>query len=175
LEVLRMSNARLGPGGGYDLGQTLATGALPALRLLDVSTNAMQDTGAAQLGRALRALPALRRLDLSYNNLTDAADTALRAYLRTASESTDAQKMLPLDIDTRGNVFDEGFSTNDLARAKVIGKYAATASHQQLPDDPFVRTKPRDDHAFLRGFTNVEGAGSLTLSAGSAPLPRDKV
>jgi len=114
-------------------------------------------------------------LDLSYNNLTDAADTALRAYLRTASESTDAQKMLPLDIDTRGNVFDEGFSTNDLARAKVIGKYAATASHQQLPDDPFVRTKPRDDHAFLRGFTNVEGAGSLTLSAGSAPLPRDKV
>ena len=175
LEVLRMSNARLGPGGGYDLGQTLATGALPALRLLDVSTNAMQDTGAAQLGRALRALPALRRLDLSYNNLTDAADTALRAYLRTASESTDAQKMLPLDIDTRGNIFDEGFSTNDLARAKVIGKYAATASHQQLPDDPFVRTKPRDDHAFLRGFTNVEGAGSLTLSAGSAPLPRDKV
>ena len=101
-----MSNARLGPGGGYDLGQTLATGALPALRLLDVSTNAMQDTGAAQLGRALRALPALRRLDLSYNNLTDAADTALRAYLRTASESTDAQKMLPLDIDTRGNAFD---------------------------------------------------------------------
>ena len=47
---------------------------------VDVSTNAMQDTGAAQLGRALRALPALRRVDLSYNNLTDAADTACSAY-----------------------------------------------------------------------------------------------
>ena len=168
VEVLRLSNSRLGPGGGYDLGQTLATGAMPALRLLDVSTNAMQDTGAAQLGRALRALPALRRLDLSYNNLTDAADVALRAYLRTASESTDAFKMLPLDIDTRGNICDEGFSTNDLARAKIIGKYAATASHQPLPPDPSVSQKPRDEHAFLRNFANVEGAGS-------APLPRDKL
>ena len=57
----------------------------------------------------------------------------------------------------------------------VSGGRSATASHQQLPDDPFVKTKPRDDRAFLRGFANVEGAGSLTLAAGSAPLPRDKV
>ena len=100
-------------------------------------------------------LPALRRLDLSYNNLTDAADFALRSYLRTASESPDAAKLLPLDVVTRGNVCDEGFSTADLARSKLNTSYAPAAHHPDLPPDPFVFPKPHDPDAFLRAFTNV--------------------
>ena len=107
------------------------------------------------IGRALPALPALRTLDLSYNNLTEAADFSLRSYLRTASESTEAAKLLPLDVVTRGNVCDEGFSTSDLSRSKLNAKYRPAAHYQDLPADPFVKEKPWDPDAFLRAFTNV--------------------
>ncbi|KAJ1461674.1 hypothetical protein M885DRAFT_506738 [Pelagophyceae sp. CCMP2097] len=149
LRVLRLANAGLGPRGAEVLGRLLERGGLPRLDTLDVSTNAMQDSGCAALARALRAMPRLRRVDVGFNDLSEHAAAALQLALVTASTSSDADKLLPLDVVTTGN-FDDLDGTKlhfaiapNLARAKVNFTYQPTLSPREFPAPRHVEEKTR--------------------------------
>ncbi|KAH8058634.1 hypothetical protein JL722_5858 [Aureococcus anophagefferens] len=142
LTALRLSNARVSLRGAEVLGDCLAAGALPRLAVLDVSSNAIQDSGAAALAKAIAALPNLRRLDLGYNNLSEAATFALRSHLQTTSRSSEESKLLALDVGMMGNGVDEGdASAPGLARSKLSLRYEPTTFRQKLPKNPYVARK----------------------------------
>lgn len=141
---LGLANARLSLQGATVLGDCLAGGHLQGLEVLDLATNAIQDSGAAAVAKAIAHLPNLRSLDLGYNNLSDAADFALRSHCMTSSGASEANKLLALEINMMGNGVDEGLAAApNLARSKINLLFKPTTFPQKLPKNPFV-VRPSD-------------------------------
>ena len=144
LAALRLANCRIHIKGAETLGQCFLSGAAPHLTVLDLSTNSIQDSGAAAIAKALKNMPNLRLLRLGYNNLSEAADFALKSHLATTSNSSETTKLLALEINMEGNVCDEGLSAApNLARSKINTNYPPTSYNQRLLPNPFI-TKPND-------------------------------
>jgi Ran GTPase-activating protein (RanGAP) involved in mRNA processing and transport len=105
LEVVDLSDNRLGPGDLAHLGRALRTGAGASLRLLSLCCNGITDRGAAALAGALGSggLESLRHLDLESNKIGTSGARALGGVFRSGS--------LPLlcSLSLRNNcIADEG-------------------------------------------------------------------
>jgi len=119
-------------------------------------TNAIQDSGCAALTRAIRVLPRLRRVDLGYNNLSENCATLLERALATVSTSSEAEKLLPLDVIAAGNFGDKDGTkllfavAPNLARSKLSFQYEPTMSPRLFPAPDHYVQDPSKQRAILR-------------------------
>jgi hypothetical protein len=82
LQILRLTNAQIGPQGATALAPALTKRAMPSLVTLDLSNNQIGDAGFTALAPYLRQLPKLEQLNLYNNRIGDAGLITLAPALR---------------------------------------------------------------------------------------------